>query len=38
MKALLCTRAGTPDDLTIADLPDPVAGPDRRWCGSKPRR
>ena len=27
MKALLCTRAGTPDDLTIADLPDPVAGP-----------
>src|SRR3954447_22739407 len=27
MKALLCTHAGTPDDLTIADLPDPVAGP-----------
>jgi NADPH2:quinone reductase len=27
MKAVLCTRAGTPDDLTIADLPDPVAGP-----------
>ena len=27
MKALLCTRAGTPDDLTIGDLPDPVAGP-----------
>jgi NADPH2:quinone reductase len=27
MKALLCTRAGTPDDLTLADLPDPVAGP-----------
>ena len=27
MKALLCTRAGTPDDLTIADLPDPVAEP-----------
>ncbi len=26
MKALLCTRAGTPDNLTIADLPDPVAG------------
>src|SRR5947209_11014536 len=26
MKALLCTRAGTPDDLTIGDLPDPVAG------------
>src|SRR3954451_25100457 len=26
MKALLCTHAGTPDDLTIADLPDPVAG------------
>jgi NADPH2:quinone reductase len=27
MKALLCTRAGTPDDLTIGELPDPVAGP-----------
>src|SRR6185295_17843665 len=27
MKALLCHRAGTPDDLTIGDLPDPVAGP-----------
>jgi NADPH2:quinone reductase len=26
MKALLCTRAGTPDDLTIGDLPDPDAG------------
>src|SRR3954470_3677845 len=26
MKALLCTRAGTPDDLTLAELPDPVAG------------
>jgi NADPH2:quinone reductase len=27
MKAVLCTRAGTPDDLAIDDLPDPVAGP-----------
>jgi NADPH2:quinone reductase len=27
MKALLCSRAGTPDDLTIGDLPEPVAGP-----------
>jgi NADPH2:quinone reductase len=27
MKAALCTRPGTPDDLTMADLPDPVAGP-----------
>jgi NADPH2:quinone reductase len=27
MKALLCTQAGTPDDLSVADLPDPVAGP-----------
>ncbi|MEA2991832.1 MAG: NADPH:quinone reductase [Alphaproteobacteria bacterium] len=27
MKALLCTRYGTPDDLTLGDLPDPVAGP-----------
>jgi NADPH2:quinone reductase len=25
MKALLCTRAGTPDDLELADLPDPAA-------------
>ena len=27
MKALLCTRYGTPDDLTLADIPDPVPGP-----------
>ena len=27
MKALLCTRPGSPDDLELADLPDPVAGP-----------
>ena len=27
MKAVLCTRLGTPDNLEIADLPDPVAGP-----------
>ena len=27
MKAVLCTRAGTPDDLELADLPDPAAGP-----------
>jgi NADPH2:quinone reductase len=27
MKAILCTRAGTPDDLELADLPDPTAGP-----------
>ncbi|MEA2951079.1 MAG: NADPH:quinone reductase [Alphaproteobacteria bacterium] len=27
MKALLCTRYGPPDDLTLGDLPDPVAGP-----------
>ena len=27
MKALLCTRAGTPDDLTLGEVPDPVAGP-----------
>jgi NADPH2:quinone reductase len=27
MKALLCTRPGGPDDLTLADLPDPQAGP-----------
>src|SRR5262245_44905647 len=27
MKAVLCTRAGTPDDLEIGDLPDPSPGP-----------
>jgi NADPH2:quinone reductase len=27
MKAILCTRAGTPDELELADLPDPIAGP-----------
>jgi NADPH2:quinone reductase len=27
VKALLCTHLGTPDDLTIADLPEPVAAP-----------
>jgi NADPH2:quinone reductase len=25
MKALLCTRHGTPDDLELAEIPDPVA-------------
>jgi NADPH2:quinone reductase len=27
MKAVLCVRPGTPDDLEIQDLPDPVPGP-----------
>ena len=27
MKALLCTRYGTPDDLELADIADPKAGP-----------
>ena len=27
MKALLCTRAGTSDDLVFGEMPDPVAGP-----------
>src|SRR5215510_9343732 len=27
MRALLCTRPGKPEDLTVADLPDPDAGP-----------
>jgi len=27
MKALLCTRYGTPDDLVIADIADPVPAP-----------
>jgi NADPH:quinone reductase len=26
VKAILCTRFGGPDDLALADLPDPVAG------------
>jgi NADPH2:quinone reductase len=27
VKAILCTRYGTPDDLVLTDIPDPVAGP-----------
>jgi NADPH2:quinone reductase len=27
MKALLCTRPGKPEDLTVAELPDPEASP-----------
>jgi NADPH2:quinone reductase len=27
VKAILCTRFGGPDDLVLADIPDPVAGP-----------
>ena len=27
MKAILCTRLGTPDDLELADIPRPTAGP-----------
>ncbi len=27
MKAILCQRFGTPDDLVLADIPDPAAGP-----------
>ena len=27
MLALLCTRIGTPDDLVLTELPDPVPGP-----------
>src|SRR5262245_28316806 len=27
MKAVLCQRFGTPDDLVIADIAEPVAGP-----------
>ena len=26
MKAILCTRTGGPDDLSLSDIPDPVAG------------
>jgi len=27
MKAILCTRPGTPDDLQFTDIPEPAAGP-----------
>ena len=27
MKAILCTRAGGPDDLVLREIPDPAAGP-----------
>src|SRR5262245_64219632 len=27
VKAILCQRFGAPDDLVLADVPDPVAGP-----------
>lgn len=27
MKAILCRQFGTPDDLVLADVPDPAAGP-----------
>src|SRR5215207_10873748 len=27
MKALICAGPSKPEDLTVADLPDPVAGP-----------
>ena len=27
MKALICTRYGTPDDLEIADIADPAPAP-----------
>jgi NADPH:quinone reductase len=27
VKAILCQRFGTPDELVLADIPDPVAGP-----------
>ena len=26
MKVLLCTHYGTPDDLVLSDIPDPIAG------------
>jgi NADPH:quinone reductase len=27
VKAILCTRPGTPDDLALTDIPEPAAGP-----------
>jgi NADPH2:quinone reductase len=35
MKAILCTRYGTPDDLELADLPDPIAPPGEIVVGVK---
>ena len=39
MKAILCTRYGGPDDLELADLPDPIPGAGRSVVvASRPRR
>jgi NADPH2:quinone reductase len=35
VKAILCTRFGTPDDLVLTDIPEPVAGPGEVVAGIK---
>src|SRR6202161_3434736 len=35
MKAILCTHFGTPDELELADIPQPSAGPGEAVVGIK---
>src|ERR1700731_5154889 len=35
MKAILCTHFGTPDELELADIPQPAAGPGEAVIGIK---
>ena len=37
MKAILCRRPGGPDDLTLADIPDPARARVKPWSRSQPR-
>ena len=38
MKAVLCPASARPDELELADIPDPQPGRARPWCGSRRRR
>ena len=35
MKAVLCSRPGGPDDLTLSEIPEPIAGPGEAVIGVK---
>lgn len=35
MKAVLCSRPGGPDDLTLSEIPEPIAGPGEAVVGVK---
>lgn len=35
MKAVLCSRPGSPDDLTLSEIPEPIAGPGEAVVGVK---